>query len=149
MTIATITTRELIVKDFATELNDDRVRKAGHMAAAKLAGSLALVTCKEPLKTNLPIHIRTYLNENGFNEVGTGLFTPSYPTKPTLKCQTMIQEQIVLLISQENLDVACEAIEKAAMDRAMGDIDEVLAASMDTRRRHREVRLLRPIVYIA
>ena len=69
MTIASLTTRELVVKDFATEPNEERVRKAGHLAGQKLAGSLALVTCKEPLKTTLPGHIRAYLTENGFSEV--------------------------------------------------------------------------------
>ena len=37
--------------------------------AQKLAGSLALVTCKEPLRSNLPAHIRHSLVEHGFNEV--------------------------------------------------------------------------------
>lgn len=69
VTIASLTTRELVVKDFATESSEDRVRKAGHLAGQKLAGSLALVTCKEPLKTTLPGHIRAYLTENGFSEV--------------------------------------------------------------------------------
>ena len=37
--------------------------------AQKLAGSLALVTCKEPLKGNLGSHIRHFLSEFGFSEV--------------------------------------------------------------------------------
>lgn len=69
MTIAGISTRELVAKDYATELNDEKVRRAGHFMAQKLAGSLALVTCKEPLKSNLGGHIRHYLTEYGFNEV--------------------------------------------------------------------------------
>jgi hypothetical protein len=44
--------------------------------AQKLAGSLALVTCKEPLKSNMANHVRQYLTEHGFNEVWTG-FLPS------------------------------------------------------------------------
>ncbi len=39
------------------------------LMAQKLAGSLALVTCKEPLKSNLTAHIRANLIENGIAEV--------------------------------------------------------------------------------
>lgn len=38
--------------------------------AQKLAGSLALVTCKEPLKSNLATHLRQYLLDHGFADVG-------------------------------------------------------------------------------
>lgn len=69
VTISGISTRELVAKDFAAEGNEDKVRKAGHLMAQKLAGSLALVTCKEPLKSNLGGHIRHYVAEHGFSEV--------------------------------------------------------------------------------
>lgn len=69
MTIAGISTRELVVKDFATEPSEDKLRKAGHLMAQKLAGSLALVTCKEPLKSNLATHLRQILEQQGFTEV--------------------------------------------------------------------------------
>jgi CCR4-NOT transcription complex subunit 1 len=70
VTIAGISTRELVAKDFVTEPNEDKLRKAGHLMSQKLAGSLALVTCKEPLKSNLATHLRQFLGESGFNEVG-------------------------------------------------------------------------------
>jgi CCR4-NOT transcription complex subunit 1 len=57
------------MKDFVTDFSEDKIRKAGHLMAQKLAGSLALVTCKEPLRSNLPAHIRHSLVEHGFNEV--------------------------------------------------------------------------------
>ena len=69
VTIAGISTRELVAKDFAMEPNEEKLRKAGHLMAQKLAGSLALVTCKDPLKGNLGTYIRAYLLENGFTEV--------------------------------------------------------------------------------
>jgi CCR4-NOT transcription complex subunit 1 len=46
----------------------------------------------------------------------------------------------VQLLVQDNLDVACAAIEKAAMERATADVDEGFASSYEIRRRHREVR---------
>lgn len=69
MTIAGISTRELVVKDYATEPSEDKLKKAGHLMAQKLAGSLALVTCKEPMRTNLTTHLRHFLNSHGFTEV--------------------------------------------------------------------------------
>lgn len=57
------------MKDFVTDPGEDKIRKAGHLMAQKLAGSLALVTCKEPLRSNLPAHIRHCLVEHGFSEV--------------------------------------------------------------------------------
>jgi CCR4-NOT transcription complex subunit 1 len=59
------------MKDFVTEPSEDKLRKASHLMAQKLAGSLALVTCKEPLKSNLPAHIRHCLAEHGFSEASS------------------------------------------------------------------------------
>ncbi|KAF9807170.1 hypothetical protein IEO21_08347 [Rhodonia placenta] len=120
VTIAGISTRELVAKDFATEPNEEKMRQAGHLMAQKLAGSLALVTCKDPLKSNLGGHIRALLVDCGFSEV--------------------ITEGGIMVLANDNLDLACQAIEKAAMDRAVIDVDEGFAAAYETRRRHREQR---------
>ncbi|KAF9001961.1 Not1-domain-containing protein [Cyathus striatus] len=125
VTIAGISTRELVAKDFATEPHEEKIRKAGHLMAQKLAGSLALVTCKEPLKTNIATHLRQYLNDHGFSE-------------------QIVPEQVIALLVQENIEIACAAIEKAAMERAISDVDEGFAASYDARRRHRELRSSQP-----
>ena len=69
VTIAGISTRDLVTKDFATEPSEDRMRKAAHLMAQKLAGSLALVTCKEPLRSNLGPHLKSFLSEKGFGDV--------------------------------------------------------------------------------
>lgn len=50
VTIALITTRELVLKDFAFDANPDKILKAADLIVQNLAGSLALVTCREPLK---------------------------------------------------------------------------------------------------
>lgn len=79
VTIAGISTRELVAKDFATEPSDDKLRKAGHLMAQKLAGSLALVTCKEPLRSNLATHLRQHLAEHGFTEVLSAFYSFTDP----------------------------------------------------------------------
>ncbi|KAJ3775594.1 Not1-domain-containing protein [Lentinula raphanica] len=122
VTIAGISTRELVAKDFATESNEEKMRKAGHLMARKLAGSLALVTCKEPLKSNLAAHIRQFLAENSFVEIAQN-------------------DPVISILVSDNLDIACAAIEKAAMERAVSEVDEAFAAAYDIRRRHRELRM--------
>jgi len=122
VTIAGISTGELVIKDFATEPNSDKLRRAGYLMAQRLAGSLALVTCKEPLKTNMATHLRHYLNEHGFTE-------------------QHIPEAAILILVQDNLDLACSTIEKAAIERVVADVDESFAPSYEARRRHREARI--------
>ena len=46
---------------------------------------------------------------------------------------------MILSVVQDNIEAACSAIEKAAMDRAVADIDEQFATAYENRRRHREV----------
>jgi len=43
------------------------------------------------------------------------------------------------LLVSDNLEIACQAIERAAMDQAVIDVDENFANSYEARRRHREV----------
>lgn len=71
VTIAGISTRELVLKDYVTEQNEEKLRHAGRLMSQKLAGSLAQVTCKEPLRSNLASHLRVVLAEFGFAEVRT------------------------------------------------------------------------------
>ncbi|KAG5645053.1 hypothetical protein DXG03_007232, partial [Asterophora parasitica] len=138
VTIAGISTRELVSKDFVTEANEEKLRNAGHLMAKKLAGSLALVTCKEPLKSNLATHLRQFLADHGFAEVN-GLPSSQRQFAHTLTSQ-VVPEQVIQMIVADNLDIACSAIEKAAMERAVSDVDEGFAASYEARRRHRELR---------
>ncbi len=51
----------------------------------------------------------------------------------------MVPDQVFTLLVQDNLDIACQAIERAAMDRAILDFDENFGAAADIRRAHREV----------
>jgi len=53
--------------------------------------------------------------------------------------QQMIPEPAIALIVQDNLDIACSSIEKAAMERSLTDVDEGFAQAYELRRRHREV----------
>ena len=48
----------------------------------------------------------------------------------------------------DNVDVACTVIEKAAMDRAVAEVDDAFADAYALRRTHREVlHLSRPALW--
>eukprot|EP00656_Telonema_subtile_P027860 TRINITY_DN3003_c0_g7_i1.p1 TRINITY_DN3003_c0_g7~~TRINITY_DN3003_c0_g7_i1.p1 ORF type:complete len:2243 (-),score=499.30 TRINITY_DN3003_c0_g7_i1:111-6839(-) len=114
VTIACITTRELIIKDLAMEPDESTIYKAAHLMVQSLAGSLALVTCKDPLRVSMGNHLRTMLHANT-NE------------------QNLV-EQVVQFVTSDNLDLGCSFIEKAATDKAVHDIDEALKAALKVRR---------------
>lgn len=118
VTIASISTRELVTKDFAMEGDEEKMRASAHQMAQNLAGSLAMVTCKEPLRISMVANARTLLLSNGFTEQN-------------------LPEQALMVIMQENLDLACSVIEKAAMDKAVPEVDEGLTNAYTSRREHR------------
>ena len=63
VTIALITTRELALKDFAYEPNEKTLLRGTNLMVQSLSGSLALVTCREPLKMSIQGHMKTLLQD--------------------------------------------------------------------------------------
>lgn len=118
VTIACITTREVILKDFATESDDTKMRKAAHLMVASMSGSLALITAKEPLRNAIGTHLRALL--------------------PTSAGDPQQLEHVIQVCSNENTDLGCMLIEKASSEKAMRDIDESLAGAYASRRRYQQ-----------
>jgi CCR4-NOT transcription complex subunit 1 len=118
VTIARITTQELILKDFAFESDESQMKTAAHMMVQNLAGSLALVTCKEPLRHSMCNQLRSMLQKMQV---------------PTLEANAL--EQAAQQIAFENLDLGCNLIEKAATDKAIREIDNALDAALMLRRK--------------
>lgn len=118
VTIACITSKELIVKDFAMEPDEKKMGKAAHLMVSSLAGSLALVTCKEPLRVSMGNQLRTLFTQAGVEAGST--------------------DQVIQVCVAENLELGCILIEKAATEKAMRDIDEALAVALGHRKKHRE-----------
>lgn len=116
VTIATIATRDLIHKDYAQELDEDRVRDAAQKMARSLAGSLALVTCKEPLRMSMTNYIRLAANEAP---------DQAFP------------EGAILMCVNDNLDTACSIVEKQAEEQSQPEIDEKIENEIAKRRQHR------------
>lgn len=118
VTIASVTTRQLVLKDFSSEPNELQLRSGAHLMISNLAGSLALVTCREPLRISISNHLRTLLAQT--------------------TSDAAIIDQIVQVCSNDNLELGCYVIEKASTEKAIRDVDESLAAAIQQRRKQRE-----------
>ena len=121
VTIACITTKELVTKDFSMEPDENKVRRAAQLMVSNLAGSLALVTCREPLRSAFSSHLgKCLLNSNKQLE----------PAEVDTAVQTF---------TMENLDLGCKLIENAATEKALIAIDETLNQTYSLRKKHREL----------
>uniref|UniRef100_A0A7S3NMR3 CCR4-Not complex component Not1 C-terminal domain-containing protein n=1 Tax=Aureoumbra lagunensis TaxID=44058 RepID=A0A7S3NMR3_9STRA len=130
VTIACITTKELVTKDFAYEIDELRIRKAAQLMVSNLAGSLALVTCKEPLRVSIAKHLRALLSQS--QQIAPN--TTEGPKAHTIQ-----------ICAGENLDLGTMLIEKAATEKAIRDVDEALSATLKTRKQRRD-QGLEPII---
>ncbi|KAL0764632.1 hypothetical protein CaCOL14_012933 [Colletotrichum acutatum] len=124
VTIAAISTQQMIHKDFATEPDENRVRTSAISMVKATAGSLALVTSKEPLRANFTNYMR-----NSSNDLPQGL-----------------PEGTIIMCVNSNLDLACNIIEKQAEERAVPEIEEMIEPELEARRRHRLQRPNEPYV---
>ena len=127
VTIAAISTRDFVAKDFSLDGNEERLRRAAHGMVQTLVGHLTLVTCREPLRASMTSTLRAYLLQNGFVE------------------QTLPESAINAVVS-DNINLASAVIEKAGQERAIQKIDEMLAPLYAARRRHRDLRIVQPYV---
>jgi CCR4-NOT transcription complex subunit 1 len=117
--IASISTVQLISKDYAMEPDEEKVRHAARTMVRQLAGSLALVTCKEPLKMSMTNYIRMIQQE--------------YSEQP-------MPEGLILMCVNDNLDAACGIVEKAAEEKSVPEIEKIIEPQLEARRRHRAAR---------
>ncbi|ODH38613.1 hypothetical protein ACO22_02249 [Paracoccidioides brasiliensis] len=125
ITIASISTAQLILKDFAMEPDEEKVRQAAGTMVRALAGSLALVTCKEPLKMSMTNYIRMIQQE--------------FSDQP-------MPEGLILMCVNDNLDAACGIVEKAAEEKSLPEIEKVIESQLEARRRHRATRPNEPFI---
>ncbi|KAL3766962.1 hypothetical protein ACHAWO_010070 [Cyclotella atomus] len=133
VSIACITTKAIVTKDFAMESDENKMRKAAQLMVANLAGSLALVTCREPLHTSISSHLRQLLTAVINNASGG-----SSGQVQLNDLETSAMDQCVAICSTENLELGCMLIEKAATEKAVRDMDEGLSSALSIRKKHRE-----------
>uniref|UniRef100_A0A0E0F0Y0 CCR4-Not complex component Not1 C-terminal domain-containing protein n=1 Tax=Oryza meridionalis TaxID=40149 RepID=A0A0E0F0Y0_9ORYZ len=119
VTIASRTTKELILKDYAMEADDSAVSRSAHLMVGTLAGSLAHVTSKEPLRVALSSHLRSLIQSITNNTEST--------------------EQIMLILVNDNLDLGCALIETVATRKAVEMIDGEIKQPFSQLRRQKEL----------
>ncbi|KAK7698280.1 CCR4-NOT core subunit cdc39 [Diaporthe eres] len=124
VTIAAISTHQMIRKDFATEPDEHRIRNSAISMVKATAGSLALVTSKEPLRANFTNYMR---------QLSTDL-------------QGGLPEGTIIMCVNSNLELASSVIEDAAERRAIPEIEDLIEPELDARRRHRLQRPNQPYV---
>ncbi|XP_062205575.1 uncharacterized protein LOC133907537 isoform X2 [Phragmites australis] len=119
VTIASRTTKELILKDYAMESDDGAISRSAHLMVGTLAGSLAHVTSKEPLRVALLSHLRSLVQN---------LISNSETT-----------DQIILILINDNLDLGCALIETVATRKAVEMIDGDIKQPFSQLRRQKEL----------
>jgi CCR4-NOT transcription complex subunit 1 len=124
VTIAAISTHQMIHKDFAIESDETRLRTSAINMVKATAGSLALVTSKEPLRSNFTNYMR-----NLSVDLPQGL-----------------PEGTIIMCVNSNLDIGCSIIEKQAEERAVPEIEEMIEPELENRRRHRVQKPMEPFV---
>ncbi|KAF2687332.1 Not1-domain-containing protein [Lentithecium fluviatile CBS 122367] len=119
VTIAAISTAQLVNKDFAMEPDEEKLRKAAHTVVKALSGALALVTCKEPLRMSIQNNIRVMARD--------------LP-------EQALPEGHVLMFVNDNLDLVCSTVEHAAEVSSLQEIDMQIEDAVRVRRHFRQSR---------
>lgn len=171
VTIALITTRELVLKDFAYDKDYDRVLKAADLIVQNLAGSLALVTCREPLRVSLTTNLKKIFDQHFRTELGLEVSASANQlttdeTAESLNISEIVDENgylisvteeqiqdIAVLASKENLELGCKLIKKEVIEKALKKVreDSAIMTAIENRKQAEErgVRLYRDTRIIA
>ncbi|KAL5606284.1 hypothetical protein BROUX41_002699 [Berkeleyomyces rouxiae] len=122
VTIAAISTQQMILKDFSIEPDETKLRTSAVNMVKSTAGSLALVTCKDPLRATFTNYMRQLSAEASHN----------------------LPEGTLLMCVNSNVDLGCSVIEKQAEDRAVPEIEEILEPEFEARRLRRAQKPMEP-----
>lgn len=125
--IAVTASREVVGKDFATEIDEGKLRKSSNIMVKALAGPLAQTTCRDPMKASMLTHLRSLMLQNGYHE-------------------EQIPENEILQVVNDNLDMACGMVEKLASDRAFGSMNEQIESAVLLRKKFRNSRPGQPFI---
>lgn len=119
VTIAAISTFQLVEKDFALEADTEKMQQAAYTMVKALSGSLALVTCKEPLRMAMSNNVRLLASEH---------------------LPDQLPEGSILMFLNDNLDAVCKLVEDAAETYSIAEIDAHLEQAVEARRRYIQQR---------
>lgn len=156
VSIALITTKQLVLKDFTYDADVNKVTEAINQFAKNSAGSLALVTCREPLRIALKEFLKKGIEMCCFKQgtrsgivCGDELRLRDQSEKAQAEAFQMdermnacIQEHEEMInevsnnASQENLELGCNIIKSTVFDDMSKRImqDEDIQMAMERRR---------------
>lgn len=118
VTIALITTTELVAKDFSYDSDVQKVELASNLIVKNLAGSLAAVTCREPLKMSLSEIIKKDLT-NLKNQI----IREDSSINPNFLNESAISD-FATAGSKENIDLGCKEIQSKVISQALTKVRE-------------------------
>lgn len=116
--IASVTTRELVMKDFCMEPDENKMLRGAFNMVQSLAGSLAAVTSKESLRAAMINNLRAALS-------------PDNPIPAHI-------DHAIHTLVQDNLELSCGIVQKSAAEACIRPTAEHLLKSVVDRKNHRE-----------
>lgn len=107
--IAVSTCEHIVKQDFALDPDESRMRLAAHNMVRNLTAGLAMITCRDHMLTSISANLKT-------------AFTNALHSQQ----QREIADAVVTSIAEDNMEVACAFIQKAAIEKAIPEIDKRL-----------------------
>lgn len=123
------TAENLIKKDFALESDESKMCLAAQYLIRNLTAGMAMITCKEQLFISLKNSMLTVLNNN----------LQSLQNIPNLTASQSkdLFEVTAQSIASENIDLAVCFVQKAAIEKAISELDKRLQPEYELRRKAR------------
>lgn len=107
-----VSTCEYVVKqDFAVDPDESRMRIAAHHMVRNLTAGMAMITCRDHMITSISANLKT-----AFANALQGA-TPQ---------QRELADSVATSIAEDNMELACAFIQKAAIEKAIPEIDKRL-----------------------
>ncbi|ORX44283.1 Not1-domain-containing protein [Hesseltinella vesiculosa] len=111
--VAVQSCKMLLIKDFASEPDQAKLKQAAHAMIQPIVGQLALATCKAPLAHNLATSIRDYLTQLGLADA--------------------MADELSYSVTSDNLNIICRFVEQSAQSCGIQGIDRALSSAYTNR----------------
>lgn len=108
--IASITTRSLVLKDFALETDPSKLKSAAEITSKSLAGMLALITCKDILKYQFMKSLKDLVYSSQNQQVRS--------------LDDQGKKELIELLSKENSEIGCKQIIDEVKKQALSNIEK-------------------------
>lgn len=114
--IAVPTCEHVVKQDFAVDPDESRMRLAAHHMVRNLTAGMALITCRDHMLSSISANLKTT-----FANALQGA-TPQ---------QRELADSVATNIAEDNMELACAFIQKAAIEKAIPEIDKRLLSVSD------------------